>query len=50
MFTDDKRRLIAKCFVDESDRTKAERLLREFDTIGDSEEAEKQLLILTTNP
>ena len=48
--SEDKRRQREKCFVDQSDRAKAERLLREFDTIGDKDEAEKQLLMLCTAP
>ena len=48
--SEDKRRQRDRCFVDPSARTKAERLLREFDTIGDKDEAEKQLLILCTAP
>ena len=39
--SEDKRKQREKCFVDQSERTKAERLLREFDTICDKDEAEK---------
>ena len=48
--TEAKLRQKEKCFGDQSEKSKAERLLREFDTISDKEEAEKQLLILCTAP
>jgi hypothetical protein len=39
--SEDKRKQREKCFVDQSERTKAERLLRKFDTVCDNDEAEK---------
>jgi Tfp pilus assembly protein PilF len=42
---EEKLRQAERCFKEEK-RAKAERLFREFDTIGDSGNAEKQMLIL----
>ncbi len=42
---EEKLRQAERCFKEEK-RAKAERLFREFDTIGDSANAEKQMLIL----
>jgi hypothetical protein len=43
---EEKRRTQERSFKDESRRKKAERLFREFDTIRDHKEAEKQMIIL----
>jgi hypothetical protein len=48
--SEDKRKQKDRSFVDPSSRAKAERLFREFDTIRDKAEAEKQLMILCTSP
>jgi hypothetical protein len=43
---EEKRRIQERSFKDESRRKKAERLFREFDTIRDHKEAEKQMIVL----
>lgn len=43
---EEKRRVLERTFKDESRRRKAERLFREFDTVRDHKEAEKQMIIL----
>lgn len=43
---EEKRKIQERAFKDESRRKKAERLFREFDTIRDHKEAEKQMIIL----
>ncbi len=43
---EEKRRVAERCFRDETRRKRAERLFREFDTIGDHTEAEKQMVVL----
>lgn len=45
---EERRRRAEKCWADEGLRQKAERLFREFDTIRDVENAERQMLILCT--
>jgi hypothetical protein len=43
---EERRRVQERSFKDESISKKAERLFREYDTIGDHKEAEKQMVVL----
>ena len=43
---EEKRRVAERCFRDETRRKRAERLFREFDTVRDHAEAEKQMVVL----
>ena len=49
LLKNEKRIMQERCFKEE-DLAKVERLFREFDTIGDKENAEKQMLILCNYP